>query len=71
MANESTSTSSQVMNNYCQHKWHCSLTSAQVTAIQEGNFRVEATHTEFNETRTYTTSKIFGKADYNGYINYK
>ncbi len=70
-ANESTTTSSQVMNNYCHHKWHCSLTSAQVTAIQEGNFHVEATHTEFGETRTYTTSKIFGQADYNGYINYK
>ena len=70
-ANESTSTSSQVLNNHCHHKWDCSLTSAQVTAIQEGNFYVEATHTEFGETRTYTTDKIFGQADYSGYINYK
>ena len=69
--NETSATSTQTTNNYCHHKWHLSITEAQKNAIQAGNFRIEATHTEFDETRTYTTSKIFGQADYNGYINYK
>ena len=70
MANESSTLSAQVLNASCHHKWDCSLSSDQLNAIQSGNFYIEAIHTEFGVTRTYRTSKIFGKNDYNGYINY-
>ena len=69
--NESTTTSAQVLSNHCHHKWDCSLTSNQLSAIQSGNFYIEATHTEFGVTRTYRTSKIFKQGDHNGYMNYK
>lgn len=68
--NETGATSTQTTDSSCHHKWHISITEAQKDAIQAGNFRIEATHDEFGQTRTYTTKKIFGQADYNGYINY-
>jgi hypothetical protein len=68
--NETASTNSQTTNNSCHHKWHCAIPVANLADIKEGNFYIEATHTEFGKTRVYRTNKIFDKDDYNGYMNY-
>ena len=65
-----TSAGEQTADGRCHHKWHSYIPVAHMENIKAGNFYVEATHTEFGQTKVYRTNKIFGPKDYNGYANY-
>jgi hypothetical protein len=71
MVNETTATGYQTINNTCHHKWYGYVPNASLNDIKAGNFYIEATHTEFGQTKVYRSNKIFGQDDYNGYMNYK
>ena len=70
VVNETGGTSSQTTNGKCHHKWYGYIPVAHIEDIKAGNFYIEATHTEFGQTKVYRTNKIFGPKDYNGYANY-
>jgi hypothetical protein len=70
VVNETGGTSSQTTNGKCHHKWYGYIPVAHIEDIKAGNFYIEATHTEFGQTKVYRTNKIFGQKDYNGYANY-
>ena len=62
--------SSTYLTTSCHSMWHGYIPQANLADVKAGNFYIKATHTEFGKTRTYTTNKIFGQNDYNGYVNY-
>ena len=71
IVNETAATSTQTTNGECSHKWYGYIPNESMAHIRSGNFYIEATHSEFGVSRTYRTSKIYGRKDYNGVINYK
>ncbi len=70
VVNETGGSSSQTTDGKCHHKWYGYIPVAHIEDIKAGNFYIEATHTEFGQTKVYRTNKIFGQKDYNGYANY-
>ena len=71
VVNETAATSGQTTDGKCHHKWYGYIPVVHMENIKSGNFYIEATHTEFGQTKVYRTNKIFGRNEYNGYINYK
>lgn len=71
IVNEMAATSTQTTNGVCGHKWYGYIPNESMAHIRSGNFYIEATHSEFGVIRTYRTSKIYTRKDYNGVINYK